>query len=637
VKYKSLSKLYHVFKKTFNDELVYNIMSNLEELLNKLQIKKLNEFQEKVFNTFLNTKDNILMVAPTGIGKTTIAELIMLSNTNGKSVYISPLRALSYQVFNELSNITQVRLATGDVYIDDNEVVDENIIMTTYEKFDSIIRRNYNWLEKVNLIFLDEIHNMRERKRSEPIELILQWALEKGIRIITASATVGQIEKIGEWLNAKIINADQRPVPLYEYILYGNKLISKDGKIMILKKNIINYIVEKGKNILIFQNTRKRAESEYDQLRAIYKDKVALFHGGLPKEERQKILQLIQSGKIQIVVSTTALGQGVNLPIYCVLFREMTLPQIENGRFMGWKLISVNEYKQIAGRAGRPRFDNEGVSIIEAKSEWESRKYIKFITSELEPITSYLKLDKFILAHLSRNEYESIDQIFNAIKYTFTLKTVSKEEIENTIEEMEEIEMIGEQYVDDDKYLYLLPFGRAVSFSYLDINDAKYYKQYIYDADEDILKIIAYSPKIKEISRNADVYDILREWILGDDPKDLVEYGENITINDVKNIISTATWQAYSYYSILNALNIKNKNNALYKWLEIQNGVPKNAINLVNLKGIGRKLALFLYKMGYNTKKEICGNIKSVIENMEKDDDMRKQIWRINELCKAKK
>jgi helicase len=270
---------------------------------------------------------------------------------------------------------------------------------------------------------------MRDQKRSEAIELVLQWALEKGKRIITASATVGEIERIADWLNAEIIRADKRPVPLFEYVKYGNKLINKEGKVIELKKDLIEYILDKGKNILIFENTRKRAESEYDRLKSIYGNKVILFHGGLSREEREEALQKIIKGEAKIVVSTTALGQGVNLPIYCVLLKEMELPQIENGRFVGWRRLTINEYKQIAGRAGRPRFDKEGIAIIEAKSEYQAKLFTNYLKDNYESIRSYLTPFKFILVHLSRNETETENELLTAIKYTYTLRNTNIREI----------------------------------------------------------------------------------------------------------------------------------------------------------------------------------------------------------------
>jgi len=611
-------------------------MYRLEDILSKLQIKSLNDFQKQVLNVFLNSNKNILLIAPTGIGKTTIAEIIVLMSEN-KSVYISPLRALSYQVYNELSQIEPVRLATGDVYIDDQEEVEERIIMTTYEKMDSMIRRNYDWLNQVSTIFLDELHNMRDPKRSEAIELILEGALEKGKRIITASATIGEIERIAEWLNAEIIRADKRPVPLFEYVKYGNKLIDKNGKVIELKKDLIEYILDKGKNILIFENTRKRAESEYDRLKLIYKDKVILFHGGLSREEREEALQKIIRGEVKIVVSTTALGQGVNLPIYCVLLKEMELPQVENGRFVGWRRMSINEYKQIAGRAGRPRFDKEGIAVIEAKSEYQAKLFTNYLKDNYESIKSYLTPFKFILVHLSRNETETENELLNAIKYTYTLRNIEPREIKLTLDKMTDLEIITEYNANGEKYYSLLPFGRALSYSYLDLEDAEYYRAVLKMDNFDIIHIIANSPKVIEVSRGADVEGILRDWVHGKDPKELVKYGTNITEKDVKNIIDVSTWQSYSFYAILKALNHKETNNALFTWLEIESGVPKNALNLVKLKGVGRKLALFLYQHGYSTKKEICSDIQNVINIMEKDEEMKKQTWRIKELCKSKK
>lgn len=612
-------------------------MNKLDSILPLLKIKQLNEFQKKVMDVFLNTQKNILMSAPTGIGKTLAMQLMMFLN-EPRIVYASPLKSLSMQVYNELQGLLSVELVTGDVYLDDAENVKGNVIMTTYEKFDSVLRRPYKWISETKLLIVDELHNMRYERRSEAIELVLEWALENNVRVVTASATLSGLEKIANWLNAEIIDATQRPVPLFEYVKFGNMLIDKNGKAHALKHDFIDMILKSGKNIMIFENTRKRAESLATELKSRYGDIVTVFHAGLDKEERARLLKDIESGKYKIVVSTTALGQGVNLPIYCVLFKEMKLPEVENGRFVGWREIDVSEYKQIAGRAGRPRFDKEGIAVIEAKSETEARKYLKkYLNSSVEEIKSYLTPFKFILVQISRHETMRTYDLIDSFKYTYSLKDTPKKEIQSTLEVMENLDLIKFQNVNGDEYIFLTPLGRATSYSYLDLEDIEYYRNYLNQDDIDIYYVIANSPKVIEQGKGADTYGMIRDWIEGSEESELTKYGMNITVTDVRNILATATWQSFSFYALLRALNDKKQNDALFAWLRIESGVPRNALNLVKVQGIGRKLAIFLSKHGYTTKTEICQNLDKVIKIMQSDEKMKNQTWRIEQICEKKR
>jgi helicase len=619
---------------------------NTEDILKKMNIKQLNDFQQKVLESFYNSSKNLLFLAPTGIGKTTIMEVLMINNAlqnKKQSVYISPLRALSLQIYNELQQFSdigiKVQLVTGESYIKDVSELTGDIIMTTYEKWDSVTRDSGFDFSNINLVILDELHNMRERQRSEAIELVLQWALQNKKRIITASATLGGIEKIQEWLDAEVIDATKRPIPLYEYVQYGNKLYKSNGEVITLQKDIIDLIVnKKGKNIMVFTNTRKRAEELAQQLNVVYRGKVAFFHGGLSKDEKLNIFNKVMEGKIKIIVSTTALGQGINLPFYAVLLKEMTLPDIENGKFKGWKEIDVNQYKQISGRAGRQKFDTEGIAIIESKSPAKINYYInKYIKGDLENIKSYLSLFKFILVTINRNNYVNKNDIIEGLKYTYSLKNVSIDEIENELDKLEELELIGKQNVNDEIYYYSLPLGRAVVNSYLDEEDVMYFKQYINDDNTALTYIIANSPQVQKISRNVDTVYLIEKWIEGKDENELAEYlsdeKHNFTKNDVKNVIDVSTWQSYAYYSLLKALNDKKQYKALYNWQMIQYGVPKSALNLVKLSGIGRKIAIVLDKNNIRTKREICSNINQSVEILKKND-MGNQVWRITQLCK---
>lgn len=600
---------------------VYRVVSNMV---------KFNEFQGKAYETFKTSQKNIILEAPTGVGKTYFF-LYLMQTEPAKIVYVSPLRALSQQVYQEISKKRSAILQIGDVYLDDAENIAEDVVLTTYEKMDSMIRHGYKWLDDIKLILLDEIHNMRDRNRAIPIELIAQWALEKGIRIVTASATLPSIDELKEWLDAEIVYYNKRPTPLYEFVMTGNTLyFVQNNEIQKTQfdGDIVDYFVKKEKVVMIFENTRKNAEALANYYNKKYPNKVMFFHGGLSAKERAQLLEDIKNNKYSIIVSTTALGQGVNLPFYAVIFNSLKLPVIENGLFKGWRDLDVMNYKQIAGRAGRPGFDKEGISIIKARDTNEAQYLInKYILGKFEDIPKSLPLSYFVLVKTSINVYIKKEELNKLLKLTYSLRF---KELDDTL--LKKMQRAGLIIIDENKGISSTSYGRAVSLTYITLDDAEYYHKYIDAYPRDDIHIVCGAPSVKQVSRGKDTTEMIQQWTLGKDEKEIVKDMEGFTIADFKKVKDTVAWQMYAWSRILDALGKKDEGRiALLKWLSIRAGVPIEALALIRLPGIGRKTAIKLLKLGIHNKTEICNNLNSLKQ------DLPKEVWRLEELCQKKK
>ncbi|WP_252896823.1 DEAD/DEAH box helicase [Metallosphaera hakonensis] len=161
---------------------------------------------------------NYLVSAPTGSGKTHIAKRV-LAKSDGLSVYVSPLKALSREVYSSLRNRTRALLVDTDAYEDDLRRISSDVLLLTYEKFDSSIRHGYPWLEKVSRLVIDEVHNV-ETSRGLALENIVLWAKARHVPTISLSATLSNPDKYTSWLNAKMISHQKRTVPLHECVAY---------------------------------------------------------------------------------------------------------------------------------------------------------------------------------------------------------------------------------------------------------------------------------------------------------------------------------------------------------------------------------------------------------------------------------
>ncbi len=172
----------------------------------------------------------VLVAAPTGAGKTIVGEfaveLAITSNT--KCFYTTPIKALSNQKYSELVQRygeSKVGILTGDTSINSEAQI---VVMTT-EILRNMIYANSTTIEKLRFVVMDEVHYLADKFRGAVWEEILIH-LSESVQVVSLSATVSNAEEFGEWLqtvrgDTEIIVSEVRPVPLYQHVLFGNRLI----------------------------------------------------------------------------------------------------------------------------------------------------------------------------------------------------------------------------------------------------------------------------------------------------------------------------------------------------------------------------------------------------------------------------
>ncbi|MBU90272.1 hypothetical protein CMO94_01920 [Candidatus Woesearchaeota archaeon] len=196
---------------------LYNIL--------KKEIKELRPAQAKAVEKGLLDRKNLLVCTPTASGKTLIAELAALKSIiggNGKAIYIVPLKALASEKYKDFKkrydNVAKIALSIGDKDSSDSYLVDYDLIITTSEKLDSLIRHHAPWLSLVSTIIVDEIHLLNDPGRGPTLEIlitILRQLLKK-VQIIGLSATIGNPEELSKWLKSELIIDNWRPVKLHK-------------------------------------------------------------------------------------------------------------------------------------------------------------------------------------------------------------------------------------------------------------------------------------------------------------------------------------------------------------------------------------------------------------------------------------
>jgi len=188
------------------------------EVLKDFGITELRPPQKKVLdNGLLDKTKNFLVCIPTASGKTLIGEMAFINNllnenkepTGKKAIFIVPLKALATEKFEEFKEKYEkyglkIGISIGD--FDSKEDLNKyDLIITTSEKLDSLIRHKIDWLKDVSCVVVDEIHLIGDGERGATLEVVLTILKTLNLQIIGLSATVGNPGELADWLNAKLI------------------------------------------------------------------------------------------------------------------------------------------------------------------------------------------------------------------------------------------------------------------------------------------------------------------------------------------------------------------------------------------------------------------------------------------------
>jgi superfamily II RNA helicase len=328
---------------------------------------------------------NVILNTPTGSGKSLVATAMHFkAMAEGKrSFYTCPIKALVNEKFFALCQDfgpENVGMLTGDAAINR----DAPIVCCTAEILANMCLREGH-RAPVDVVIMDEFHYYSDKERGVAWQVPL--LVLSSATFLLMSATLGDTkffeEEITRLTGAKttLIKSAQRPVPLdFEYretFLHEtvDELV-KQGRYPIY---IVNFTqracAEEAQNLMSVDfctKEEKRAiyedlkdvsfESPYGkEVQKFVRHGIGLHHAGLLPRYRLLVEKLAQAGHLKIICGTDTLGVGVNIPIRTVLFTKLC-------KFDGEKttILSVREFKQIAGRAGRKGFDDQGSVVAQA-------------------------------------------------------------------------------------------------------------------------------------------------------------------------------------------------------------------------------------------------------------------------------
>lgn len=189
----------------------------------KDEIDELRPSQDKAVDGGLLERNNLLVCTPTASGKTLIAEIAAAKSIlegKGKAIYIVPLKALATEKYKEFKKrygkLFSIALSIGDLDKSDPYLGRHDMIITTSEKLDSLIRHHTPWINRVGVVIVDEVHLMNDPGRGPTLEILITILrqLLPNMQMICLSATIGNPKELAAWLDAKLVVDKWRPVKL---------------------------------------------------------------------------------------------------------------------------------------------------------------------------------------------------------------------------------------------------------------------------------------------------------------------------------------------------------------------------------------------------------------------------------------
>ena len=449
--------------------------------------------------------NNVLVVAPTGSGKTLIAEksIDFYLEKNKNIFYTTPIKALSNQKYNDFKKAgVDVGLLTGDRTIDK----DKDLIIATTEILRNMIFSKDKKLENTGLIILDEVHYLGDTERGTTWEEILIHA-DLGIKFLCLSATVKNKNEFLEWIVSlrgptSLIQNNQRPVPLEISLITTNKLSNSikilkstnkkkdnnNSKLSKLTQNVKKPSLDEQVNFLedqwltpciFFHFSRERVESKARQLannrkvvddHKLIRDKfyeifddldlsdhtllnldehlwmwsrgVAFHHAGLAPIVKEFIEFLFLNKYINFLFATETLALGINMPA-----KSIYLDRLNKYDGIKSRLISRSEFLQLTGRAGRRGIDDKGYAFLSFDKNINPEWYSNLFTLESSNLNSAFSINYFSILNLL-NIYSADDCIeilnksFFAFQNSFNIDSL-KNAFNSKLKVLEDINFIN--------------------------------------------------------------------------------------------------------------------------------------------------------------------------------------------------
>lgn len=651
------------------------IIHEFQSYLAREGITQLYPHQQEALRV-LSTGSSLLLATPTSSGKTVVAYYGILRawKMGLRSLYVVPLRALAEEKYEDMKLFEdfgiRVGISTGDYDRPSDYLKNYDVLISTSEKVDSILRNNPSVLDRMGFFVFDEIHNIGDESRGSTLEIVISKIrhMIHGAQFAAMSATVSNVGIVAKWLGAKAVESNFRPVQLRRYVLTPRLVMDEKGTqvayVSSLDDLVVKSLDDSGQTV-VFVKSRKAAETAAlqfvssvegtlspqekaelenirldenvpgnDNLLSCLKKGVGYHHAGLTSDQRKLVEKLFRERKIKLISATTTLAAGLNLPARSVIVKDIY-------RYNGFSsdLIPNMEMQQMLGRAGRAKFDTVGNGYIYAPEAHVGDVFKTYIHGPLEKIESTIdegKLRMHVLGLISSGiatDMPSLEHFF-ASTLAYVEGSLSREWIENSVIFLQDANMIvgGQTF-------RATPFGKKVSELYIDPVSGIILRNVLDVKDIDkILMGISATPDMQGLYvSSSDAIDvrtpddlpfeiipdklkvsyILRDWI-SEKPESEIVDKYKIWPADIRSRVELAGWLSHSLYEISRVVQHVPRGDLKVLHMRIKDGIQEDLVPLVSIPNVGRVRARRLDINGFISIESIASASPEDIRRMSR-------------------
>ncbi|MGE0870581.1 MAG: DEAD/DEAH box helicase [Kofleriaceae bacterium] len=333
---------------------------------------------------------SVLVTVPTGTGKTLMAKAALHKaiGRGERAIYTTPLRALTEEKYRELCadfGDHNVGFATGDYKVNREAPIQVEVAEILWNR---IVADKH--VSPAEIVVMDEGHYFNDPERGYVWEQSI-IGLDPRTQLVVLSATVGHPERFCHWVELtrrvpmELVESRERKVPLvHEYredmMIDTVRELAHTGDVpaivFVFGREQCFEVARLIKSCRRFTSDDDKAKIEAmcdqallpsgaaKELRPLLAHGIGIHHAGILPRYKQLVEQLALERLIRFVVSTETIAAGINLPARTVVF-----PALRKFIKQQPRLVTAAEYHQMAGRAGRPQFDDRGLAITLAPEE----------------------------------------------------------------------------------------------------------------------------------------------------------------------------------------------------------------------------------------------------------------------------
>jgi hypothetical protein len=333
---------------------------------------------------------SVLVTVPTGTGKTLMAKaaLFRAVGRGERAIYTTPLRALTEEKYRELCadfGDENVGFATGDYKVNREAPIQVEVAEILWNR---IVADKH--VAPAEIVVMDEGHYFNDPERGYVWEQSI-IGLDPRVQLVILSATVGHADRFCQWVEVTrrvpmaLVESRERKVPLvHEYreemLIDTVRDLAHGGDVpaivFVFGREQCFEVARLLKSCRRFTTDEEKAKidamcdeallpsGEAKELRPLLTHGIGVHHAGILPRYKQLVEQLALERLIKFVVSTETIAAGINLPARTVVF-----PSLRKFIKQQPRMITAAEYHQMAGRAGRPQFDDRGLAITLAPEQ----------------------------------------------------------------------------------------------------------------------------------------------------------------------------------------------------------------------------------------------------------------------------